>query len=99
MLDESRRVFVRKAVSLPIALVSPEFEVAGWAMDLSLGGAFVHAPRVFSAGRRVEASIWLPGQPAPLRIASVVANARDSGTGIRFIRLTEQQEDLIAKAI
>lgn len=99
MLDESRRVFARKAVSLPIALVSPDFEVAGWALDLSLGGAFVNAPRVFSAGRRVEASIWLPGVPAPLRIASVVANARSSGTGIRFIRLTEQQEDLIAKTI
>lgn len=99
MLDESRRVFARKPVSLPIALVAPDFEVAGWAMDLSLGGAFVQAPRVFGAGRRVEASIWLPGLPAPLRIASVVANAREAGTGIRFIRLTEEQEDLIAQAI
>lgn len=99
MLDESRRVFQRRPVSLPIALSSPEFEVAGWAMDLSMGGAFVQAPRVFSAGRRVDAVIWLPGLGAPLRIASVIANARDEGTGIRFIRLTELQEELLAKAL
>ena len=74
-------------------------EVAGWAMDLSMGGAFVQAPRVFSAGRRVEAVIWLPGLGSPLRIPSVVANARTEGTGIRFIRLTELQEELLAKAL
>ena len=83
MLDESRRVFPRKPVALPIALNSPEFEVAGWAMDLSMGGAFVQAPRVFSAGRRVEAVIWLPGLGSPIRIPSVVANARTEGTGRR----------------
>lgn len=99
MLDESRRVFARTSVSVPIALSSADFEVAGWAMDLSMGGAFVQAPRVYSAGRRVEAVIWLPGVNAPLRIPSVVANARTEGTGIRFIRLTELQEELLASAL
>lgn len=99
MADDRRRVYPRRPVSLPIALAAPDFEVAGWAMDVSLGGAFVQAPRVFSAGRRVEAILWLPGAGVPLRIASVVANARDSGTGIRFIRLTEPQEELLARVL
>jgi hypothetical protein len=99
MLDDRRRSFSRQNVSLPVVLVSPDFEVAGWVLDLSMGGAFIQAPRVYSAGRRVEATIWLPGTEEPLKISSVVANARESGTGIRFIRLTDEQEARLSRAL
>jgi hypothetical protein len=105
--DDVRRAHPRTEVDLPIVLRSAEFEVSGWARDLSMGGAFVEAPRVFGAGRRVELLLFLPGGETPHVIPAVVAHdslpagdhTRGGGTGIRFIRLTDRTAAAIADLI
>lgn len=107
MRDDVRRAHARTEVDLPIVLRSPEFEVSGWARDLSMGGAFVEGPRVFGAGRRVELVLFLPGGDEPHVIPAVVAHdslpARDQtrggGSGIRFIKMTDRTAAAIADLI
>lgn len=94
--EDIRRAHPRGEIDLPAVMRGPEFEVAGWVRDLSLGGAFIEAPRVFGAGRRLELLLWLPGSYAPVVIEAVVAHdARPPipgigpGTGLRFIKVTD----------
>lgn len=61
--DDVRRAFPRSEVEVPTVLESEEFEASGWMRDVSEGGAFVEAPRVFGPGRRIKATLWLP-EPA-----------------------------------
>lgn len=94
--EDIRRAHPRGEIELPAVMRGPEFEVAGWVRDLSLGGAFVEAPRVFGAGRRLELLLWLPGSYAPVVIDAVVAHdarppipGSGPGTGLRFIKVTD----------
>lgn len=104
--EDIRRAHPRGEIDLPAALRSNDFEVTGWVRDLSLGGAFVEAPRVFGPGRRVELLLWMPGSYAPIVIDSVVAhdnrppaNGHGAGTGIRFIRVSEALEGELRKLL
>lgn len=94
--EDIRRAHPRGEINLPAVMRGPEFEVAGWVRDLSLGGAFIEAPRVFGAGRRLELLLWLPGSYAPVVIDAVVAHdarppvpGSGPGTGLRFIKVTD----------
>ena len=97
--DDIRRAHPRGEIALPAVLRGPEFEVAGWVRDLSLGGAFVEGPRVYGPGRRVDLLLWMPGRYAPVVVEAVVAhdskppaNGYGRGTGVRFIKMSDALE-------
>lgn len=104
--DDVRREHPRAGVCWPCVLRNGEFEVSGWVRDLSEGGAFVEAPRVFGPGRRVEALLWLPGDRSPLILQAVIAHDKRpaaeehrGGTGIRFVKVDEAASDRLRTAI
>lgn len=103
--DDIRRAFPRAGVRFPCVVRSSEFEITGWAKDLSVGGSFVEVPRVFGAGKRVEVVLWLPASPAPFLLEAVVAHdikpkpgEHRGGLGLRFIRVSDAIAEALATA-
>ena len=104
--DDVRRAHPRSGVCWPCVLRNGEFEVSGWVRDLSEGGAFVEAPRVFGPGRRVEALLWLPGAKSPLVLQAVIAHDKRpveeehrGGTGVRFLKVDDAASSRLRMAI
>lgn len=103
--DDIRRAFPRAGVRFPCVVRNSEFEVTGWAKDLSIGGSFVEAPRVFGAGRRVQVVLWLPASPEPLAVDAVVAHDikprpgdHRGGLGLRFVKVTDEIAEKLSTA-
>jgi hypothetical protein len=80
---QERRKHVRKAVSIPVALLLPD-RVEVESRDLSLGGIFVSVDRLLPYGSKLTVALKLPGLTEETQVEGTVRWAQGNGMGIQF---------------
>jgi Tfp pilus assembly protein PilZ len=65
--------------------------------DMSVGGIFVQNEQasVFKKGQTLHLNIKLPTEYEPITIMAKVANVRDRGIGLKFVDLTQSQQQAL----
>lgn len=81
-------------------LVAVDYDISDWTYqcflrDISLGGAYVETGQVISVGQKIVLTLSAPGLPH-CAIDGEVVRRDKMGIGIRFNRLSDQQEAVIA---
>lgn len=88
----ARREHSRFSVDLDVTVTSEHNFYAGFVENMSVGGIFIATHQLKPVGERLEFSVHLPGQGAPIRGAGVVRWVRvyseasnvPPGMGIKF---------------
>jgi len=69
--------------------------LTGAVMDLSEGGAFIEIGDDIEIGEKIELSLTYFSIDKPIRIVGEVVSKRSNGMGVKFEKLTQEQQDLI----
>jgi hypothetical protein len=65
--------------------------------NISMGGLFVECkyPSAFKEGQTVHMTIKLPSEDEHIKAKAEVANVRDTGIGLKFVDLTQENQEII----
>jgi hypothetical protein len=79
--------------------VDPRNVTFGFALDLSLGGAFVQTAFPARLGSAVVVRLWRPGWVAELHLHGVVSRACPGGMGVKFAPIGAREGGLIDELV
>lgn len=104
--DRHRRL-LRRPLAVEFRVRDADNRLAGEimfdAIDISVGGAFLHADYLLECGAQIEVSFTLPGSASALQVSARVAWVThreevrgDAGMGLEFIDLEPDDRQAIA---
>jgi hypothetical protein len=96
-----RRRFPRSRLRTPLEFsgADPKNVTFGFALDLSLGGAFVQTAFPARSGSGVVLRLWRPGWAAELHLHGVVRRACPGGMGVEFAPIAAREGYLIDELV
>ncbi len=90
------RTHQRKNASITATFTVREKTIIGAVMDLSEGGAFIEIDDDIEIGEKIELALNYFSISKPVRIRGEVVSKRPDGMGVKFEKLTPEQQNLFS---
>lgn len=96
---QANRKQLRKLYPVNINFTVQDHEFKGTIHDISYSGVFIKTSKSFSIGSEVSLSFSIHGIKDPIKINGEVTRISSLGIGVKFKKLTKQQEDMIKSLV